>query len=178
MHRLQEVVRLHRMGTSSRVIARQLSMGRDTIRCYLRALRRAGLLDGAPNELPELEALHACVAEQAAATPAPQQTSSVERWADKIAELRPKAGPTAIHDFLRLNEPDYAGSLSAVKRLCQRLRREQGPVPEEVAIPVETAPGEVAQVDFVYAGKRYDPQRGVQRKCWHFLMTLGFSRRM
>ena len=111
----------------------------------MRALRQAGLLEGRADELPELETLRACVVEQTAATPPPpQQTSSVERWADKIAELRPKAGPTAIHDFLRLDGPDYAGSLSAVKRVCLRLRREQGPVPEEVAIPVETAPGEVA----------------------------------
>jgi hypothetical protein len=46
-----------------------------------------------------------------------------------------------------------------------------------VAIPVVTAPGEVAQVDFGYAGKRYDPDRGVLRKTWLFVMTLGFSRR-
>ncbi len=45
-----------------------------------------------------------------------------------------------------------------------------------MAIRVETAPGEVAQVDFGYAGLRYDPERGVLRKCWVFVMTLGFSR--
>ena len=33
-------------------------------------------------------------------------------------------------------------------------------------------------MDFGYAGKRYDPVRGVLRKCWIFVMTLGFSRRM
>ena len=45
MHRLQEMVRLHRMGASSREIARQLRTGRDTIRCYLRGLRRADRLE-------------------------------------------------------------------------------------------------------------------------------------
>jgi hypothetical protein len=43
---------------------------------------------------------------------------------------------------------------------------------------VETAPGEVAQVDFVHAGERYDPLRGVLRRSWLFVMTLGFSRHM
>ena len=85
-------------------------------------------------------------------------------------------GPTAIHDHLRLCEPDYSGSLSAIKRMCRRLKAEAGPKEEDVAIRVETAPGEVAQVDFGYAGLRYDPERGVLRKCWVFVMTLGFSR--
>ncbi len=46
MHRLQEMVRLHRLGESSRSLDRPLPMGRETIRCYVRALRRAGSLDG------------------------------------------------------------------------------------------------------------------------------------
>ena len=33
-------------------------------------------------------------------------------------------------------------------------------------------------MDFGYAGRRYDPTRGVLRKCWLFVMTLGFSRRV
>ena len=60
--------------------------------------------------------------------------------------------------------------------MCRRLKAEAGPTEEDVAIPVETVPGEVAQVDFGYAGLRYDPDRGVLRKCWVFVMTLGFSR--
>jgi len=179
MHRLQEMVRLHRLGQSSRAIARQLRMGRDTIRCYLRALSKACLLEGGTEELPGVAALRGAIGEQAPAKPAPQQTSSVERWREHIANLRAKgAGPTAIHDWLRLHEPDYEGGLSAVKRLCVRLDREQGPKATAVAIPVETDPGEVAQVDFVYAGKRYDPERGVLRRTWLFVMVLGFSRHM
>ena len=46
MHRLQDLIRLHRQGAGSRVIARQLRMARDTIRDYLRALKEAGLLEG------------------------------------------------------------------------------------------------------------------------------------
>ena len=180
MHRLQEMVRLHRLGKSSRVIGRQLRMGRDTIRCYLRGIERAGMLEGDAAELPELGTLRAAVGIQVPSKVARQQSSSVERWKDTIARLHrdKEAGPTAIHDWLRLHEPDYEGHLSAVKRLCLRLDRERGPKPTDVAIPVETAPGEVAQVDFVYAGKCYDPDRGVLRKTWLFVMTLGFSRHM
>lgn len=45
MHRLQEGIRLHRLGQSARGIARQLSMGRDTIREYLALLSEGGFLD-------------------------------------------------------------------------------------------------------------------------------------
>lgn len=177
MHRIQEVVRLHRLGTSARNIARQLSMGRDTIRAALTSIERAGLLDGAPDALPELDALASALHDDAASPPAPSP-SSVSEWIAEIVRLREKgAGPTAIHDYLRVNASGYAGSLSAIKRVCVRLERESGPLATDVAIPVETLPGEVAQVDFGYAGKRYDPERGVLRKSWVFVMTLGYSRR-
>lgn len=182
MHRLQEVIRLHRLGNSSRRIARRLRMGRDTIRGYLEILAKAGVLDGPADELPASESLRGLIAEQVAVTEADEPSSplsSVESFKDEIVRLRKKgAGPTAIHDHLRVNVATYSGSLSAIKRLCLRLERAEGPQAVDVAIPVETAPGEVAQVDFGYAGKRYDPERGVLRKCWVFVMTLGFSRRM
>lgn len=179
MHRLQEMVRLHRLGESSRAIAKRLRMGRDTIRCYLRGLERAGVLEGAPDELPALTELRGVVLREVGSSPAARPTSSISRWTKPIFELHQRgAGPTAIHDWLRLHEPDFDGSLSAVKRLCARISRDAGPKPTDVAIPVETAPGEVAQVDFVYAGKRYDPERGVLRKTWLFIMVLGHSRHM
>jgi hypothetical protein len=65
MHRLQEMLRLHRLGQGSRTIARRLRMGRDTIRAYLAAFGRAGLLEGPADELPELTALRALVREAA-----------------------------------------------------------------------------------------------------------------
>ena len=64
----------------------------------------------------------------------------MEQWKLKISELREKGcGPTAIHDYLRLHEPGYTGSLSAVKRMCCRLKAETGPTESDVSIPVETA---------------------------------------
>lgn len=179
MHRLQEVVRLHRLGESGRTIARQLHVGRNTITRYLEALATAGVLDGSPEDLPEPAALRALVGELVPAKRPQQQVSSVERWRGEIARLREKrAGPKAIHDYLTLHEAGYDGSLSAIKRMCRRLDDEHGPLPTDVAIPVETAPGEIGQVDFVSAGKRYDPTRGVMRQSYLFVLVLGFSRRM
>src|SRR5688572_33300573 len=87
--------------------------------------------------------------EQSPARPLPQHVSTLEGWREVIETMhRRRAGPRAIFDRLRLEHPDFPGSLSAVKRLCARLTRERGVAPEDVAIPVETEPGAVAQVDF------------------------------
>lgn len=179
MHRLQEVVRLHRMGLSLRRIAQDLRMSRVTIRRAMEAFAAGEVLEGDPASLPEACALVQVLATVQPPHPPPQQVSTVEAWRGDIERLRERgARPTAIHDWLRLNGNNYTGSLSAVKRLWARLGREAGPEPEDIVIPVETAPGEVGQVDFVYVGMVYDPDAGVLRRCWLFLMTLGYSRHM
>lgn len=177
MHRLQELVRLHRLETKVREIARILGMSPNTERRYRLALARAGLLDGDPGALPELGALEAAVLKDRGEPPVPSQSaSSVEPWRGPIEAMQGRgAGARAIYDALRL-EHEYTGSLSAVKRYCRRLMRDRGPSPEDVSIPVETEPGDVAQVDFGYVGKLYDPHEGRERKAWVFVMTLGHSR--
>lgn len=65
-----------------------------------------------------------------------------------------------------------------MKRRCARLRKPLGPAPQDVAIPVDTAPGEVAQVDFGYVGLRFDPDMQTKRKAWVFLLVLGHSRHL
>lgn len=179
MDRLVELVRLHRMRTGSREVARLLGMGPNTERAYRQALAAAGLLAGPVEELPALETLKAAVEKHAPARPAVQQASSVEAFGERIGELVAQGlGPRAVYDRLRLEEAGFRASHSAVKRYCRRLERERGVRAEDVAIPVETPAGEIAQVDFGYVGRLYDPQAGMPRKAWAFVMVLGFSRHM
>ncbi|MCP4309519.1 MAG: IS21 family transposase [bacterium] len=177
MHRLQELVRLHRLETGDREVARMLKMGPSTERKYRTALARAGLLKGDANEIPSLETLRAAVMEQAPPKLAPQQESSIEHWHAIVEKkLDDGLGATAIYDRLRTEEAEFRGSLSAVKRLVASIQRERGPSQYDVAIPVETDPGDVAQVDFGYAGYRIDPATRKLRKSWVFVMVLGYSR--
>jgi len=179
MHRLQELVRLHRRGSGAREVARPLGMSPNTEREYREALQVAGLLEGDPQSLPDLEVLRECVVAAKPPCALPQQTSSIESYAERVrAMVDLGAGPRAIYDRLRLEDQDFRGSLSAIKRMVLRLEKARGVQPEDVAIPVETAPGHVAQVDFGYVGKLYDPEQGVLRKAYVFVMVLGFSRRM
>lgn len=177
MHRLQELVRLHRLGVTERGAAKELRIGRNTAKEYRRAIAAAGLLEGSAEDLPELETLRAVVTAALPSKAAPQQLSTLETWQPEIeALLEKRLGPQAIYDRLRLERPDFRGSLGSLKRLVQRIRRERGVLPEDVTIPVDTEPGEVAQVDFGYAGKLWDSTTGVPRKAWVFVMVLGYSR--
>lgn len=180
MHRLQELVRLHRQGTGPREVARLLSMSPNTERTYRRALLAAELLKGPPSEVPALEALKAAVLAHQPVKPRPlQQRSSIESWRASIQELmveyrmRPKA---IFHRLQEKHGDSFEGTYPQVKRLCRAIRRERGVSPEDVAIVVETPPGQVAQVDFGYVGRLLDPATGTFRRAWCFVMVLGFSR--
>jgi transposase len=156
-------------------VARLLAMSPNTERGYREGLAAAGLLEGPIDDLPALEVLKAALP----AKVPPQQVSSLEGWTGVVTQLVARgAQPRAIYDHLRTTDAAFAGSLSAVKRLVARLQREHGVKPEDVAIPVETAPGEVAQVDFGYVGELYDPDGHVLRKAWVFVMVLGHSRHL
>ena len=179
MDQLQELVRLHRMGTGSREVARLLGISPNTERQYREILVAEGLLVGAVDALPELAELKAAVGKHAGEKRTPQQTSSVERWTETVRAMMAKeATPKAIYDCLRLEHKEFAGSLSAIKRLYARLRGERPVEASDIAIPVVSAPGEIAQVDFGYVGKLYDPAQGVLRKAWVFVMVLTYSRHL
>lgn len=182
MERLKELVRLHRMGTGAREIARLLAMSPNTERHYRLALISAGLLAGEVDDLPELEVLKKEVKTFSPSKVAPQQVSSLEKWLEQIAAMESKGvGPRAIYDKLRMDDEGFRESkatLSSVKRVCARLKRVRGVRAEDVAIPVETKPGEVAQVDFGSVGKLFDPVERVMRKAYVFVMVLGHSRHL
>lgn len=180
-HRLRELVRLHRLERSGREVARLLRMGPNTVRRYRDVLAGAGLLAGAPDQLPAIDDLSAAVATALPPRAAPRP-ASVEPWRPRLEALVAKGlGARATFDRLCAETKGTAApisaSYSAVKRAVRALKRD-AQLADAVAIPVDTSPGEIAQVDFGYAGKLYDPARGVLRRAWCFVMTLGFSRLM
>lgn len=179
MDRLEELVRLHRKGVGCREVARLLRMSPNTERQYRRALEEAGFLEGDADELPSLEQLKTAVTAYIGIHTTPQQNSSVFKWSEEIEQMIKRgAGPKSIYDYLRLERSDFEGSLWAVQRFWRQQKRNRAVFAEDVSIPVETDPAEIAQVDFGYVGKLYDSVQGVMRKAWVFVMVLAYSRHM
>jgi len=145
----------------------------------LQPAEAAGLLAGDATEVPELSILRAAV-EAVLPPPAPRQVApTIDAWLPAIrADLERGVGPQAIWDRLRRQDPSFTGSISAVKRAARRAARERGVRAEDVVIPVETEPGDVAQLDFGFAGRFFDPATGLVRKAWVFVMVLAYSRHM
>jgi hypothetical protein len=109
MHRLQELVRLHRMGTGAREVARLTGMSPNTERSYRLAFEAAGLLGGSPDALPELGALKAAILTHRPKGERPEhETSSIAEWTPKVEALLGK-GLTArpIYDRLRVIDVNY-----------------------------------------------------------------------
>jgi transposase len=178
MDRLQELVRLHRMGTGAREVARMLRMSPNTEREYRHALEKEGLLIGPAEDIAPLEVLRAAVERQLPVEAPPQMVSTAEPLRERIAALANSGlKARAIFDRLRLEDPALTASYWAVRGLWRQWRKARGVRAEDVAIPVETGPGEVAQVDFGYVGKLRDAATGMLRKAWVFVMVLAFSRR-
>jgi hypothetical protein len=119
MHRLDELVRLHRMKVGPREAARMLKMGPNVERKYRRAFEAEGLLDGPVDALPSLEALRAAVEKHYPAPKLPaQQTSSLEPYREEVEALLERGlGPRAIFDRLRLERASFGGTYSSLKRL-------------------------------------------------------------
>ena len=88
MHQLQELVRLHRLGTGAREVARLLGISPNTEREYRHAFSKAGLLAGAADDLPTLEALQATL----------PRVVPPQRWKDDGTSRPPLRAASAAGD--------------------------------------------------------------------------------
>jgi transposase len=172
---LHELLRRLRAHDSERAISRAMQMSRNTVKAYRQWAAAQGLLDGALPELAALEALR----DQTFTLPRttrPPNISSVEVYRAEIAELLQQGDqPRTIWRKLQERHPTFVGSEQAVWRMTCSIRRQQLP---EVVLRLETAPGEVAQVDFGYVGELVEGDTGEIRKAWVFVMVLAYSRHM
>jgi transposase len=74
--------------------------------------------------------------------------------------------------YEKLQEKGFTGSYSSFLRYINKNNKHK----DEPVIRIETKAGEVAQVDFGYAGYIYDPVQVKKIKAYVFVMVLGFSR--
>lgn len=166
---IREILRRLQLGERDRRIARDLHISRKTVSKYHEWAAAQGLLTG---PLPEAAALQAALAATLPVVRPPTTPSSVERFRQRIVDLRKQGVECrAIHQILR-DEGGFTGAYQSVYRFVRRLE----PRTPDAVVRIETPPGDEAQVDFGYAGLMHDPRSGTRRKAWAFVMTLSFSR--
>ena len=165
---IREILVRLRANSSDREIQRELGIDRRTVKRYRVWGASQGFLEGS---LPPLEALQALLEETMPGGVHPQNVSSVEPYRTLVEQwVKENVEISAI--TCRLGERGYTGSYSSVRRFVRRLQ----PHAPQATVRGECAPGEEAQVDFGYAGKMLDPDRGEWRRAWAFVMLLAWSR--
>jgi len=165
---IREILTQLQAGSRDRQISRDLNLARQTVKRYRRWAETEGLLTG---ELPPVEALQARLAQAMPPKVPPQNTSSVQPYAEVVEKLvKQEVEVAAIYQ--RLQERGFTGTYAAVYRFVRKLKPKQ----PQTTVRVERKPGEEGQVDFGYAGYLRDPQTGQRRRAWVFVMTLAWSR--
>jgi len=167
---LHELVRRFQAGESRNAISRAMDLSVNTVTGYRRWAEAQNLLTGTLPDLATLARLR-----QTTRSPARQPNeSSLEAYRAEVSQLVDSGRkPRAIWTLLQKRHPGLVTSEAAVWRLVQSIGAGQ---PPEVVGRIETALGEVAQVDFGYVGYLRDPQTGQKRKAWAFVLVQAWSR--
>ena len=171
---IAEVVRRWQSGMSQRQIATGTGLSRATVRRYIDAAVEAGLSRDGP--APSEEQLTR-LAGLSVAGPRRVETPTDEMlapWADQIYEwlTADRLQVTRIQELL-------AGrgcrvSYTSLRRFIQRRGwRRRSPATVRMG---ESAPGEVAEMDFGRLGLIEDPETGRRRVVWALIIVLSYSR--
>ena len=175
---IKEVLVAWDAGESVSAIARMLGYTRPTVRKYVHAAERVGLVRGGERRgEAEWERLTRAAIERVARRRARGPAACAV--AEYRAYLEERVGTvplSVLHQRLR----DEQG-LRASWRTFHRYVRAQWPERMRGAATAtvrldDPPPGAEAQVDFFYVGLWHDPAVGRRRKLYAFLMTLGHSR--
>lgn len=162
-----EVVRRWQAGESQRAIARALGMARNTVAAYIRAA------SGEPATVGEGKPL-----------PRRQPGPAVEKSGPAVAQLVPYEAQVAQwlrKDHLKLTRIQELLGQQGVTVKYTTLRRfvrqaGLGKAAKSTVRMADTAPGEVAEMDFGQLGRLVDPATGKGRTVWAFVLVLASSR--
>jgi len=181
MWEVLDVLRRAHRGEAERAISRSTGRERRTVRRYVRAAIDLGWIRGgeeAPDDAlasrvvallkPGPEEGHGATAQQALAL----HEEQIRKWLEPEYPYGRGLRLTKVLDLL--SREGVAVSYSSLYRFVEK-RGLLGKEPGTVRM-ADTAPGEVAEVDFGKLGKVPDPQGGKERTVWALVVTLVYSR--
>ena len=171
---IAEVVRRWQSGNSQRQIATGTGLSRATVRRYIVAALGAGLTRDGPaaseDQLSRLSGLNLSCPRK---VEAPTEELLVP-WADQIYEWlsSDRLQLTRIHELLA--DRSCRVSYTSLRRFIQR-RGWQRRSTTTVRMG-ESAPGDVAEMDFGRLGLMEDAETGRRRVVWALIIVLSYSR--
>ena len=169
-----EVIRRWQVGESQRQTASATGLSRDTVRKYVAAAQEVGLGREGPapteEQLSRLAAL-SWTGSRNKATPAEEK---LEPWGDQIYQwvTVDRLQVTRIQELLA--QRGCPASYTSLRRFVQR-RNWRGRNPRTVRME-QSAPGEVAEMDFGRLGSIEDQETGRKQVVWGLLVVLAYSR--
>jgi transposase len=171
---ITEVIRQWQAHRGIREITRSTGLSRNTVRRYILAARNSGMVrDGPPPSEPQLLSL-VQLNRAGPRQPAVPTDQVLAPWAGKIEQW-------LKHDHLKLTRVQdllvQHHCLVAYTCLWRYVMRRgwSGKCQATVRM-ADTAPGEVAEVDFGRLGLTWDPESGRKRQAWGMLTVLSCSR--
>ena len=171
---IQEIIRRWQAGEGYRQIASGTGLSRNTVRKYLAAAKAEGIArDGAVPGEDQLSRLAAI------GQPGPRQAQTPSEdllapWADQIHQwlTGDRLQLTRIHELLLGRGCPV--SYQSLRRFVQKRNWRQR---SRTTVRMEdTAPGEVAELDFGRLGLVHDPETGRRRTVWALIVALSHSR--
>ena len=169
-----EVVRRWQAWNSQRNIASGTGLSRDTVRKYLAAAKEAGVVQEGPAPTEDQLSRLAGISRSG-----PRQSESPSEellgpWADQVYRWLnvERLQLTRIQELLAARGCQVA--YSSLHRFVAR-RNWRGRSRSTVRME-DTAPGEVAELDFGRLGLIQDPETGRRRTAWALIVVLGYSR--
>ncbi len=153
---IQEIIRRWQAGEGYRQIASGTGLSRNTVRKYLTAAKAGGITreGGSPGE--------------------DQLIRLVAPWADQIYQWvsGDRLQLTRIHEL-----PLGCGCRVSYQSLRRFIQKRNWSKRSRITVRMEdTAPGEVAEVDFGRLGLIHDPDTGHRRTVWALIVVLAYSR--
>lgn len=169
-----EVIRRWQAGGSQREISAATGFSRSTVRKYIMAARQTGLhQEGVGPTEEQLTSLVRMNVSGPRKVEIPTE-DNLASWADQVYQWLTADGLqiTRIQELLATRECDV--SYTSLRRFLQR--RNWGKRRARTVRMAETAPGEVAEMDFGRLGLVWDPAPGRRRVAWALIIVLAYSR--
>ena len=171
---IQEIIRRWQAGGSLRQIAAGTGLSRDTVTRYVAAARAEGIAQDGPVAAEEQLSRLAAMGQVGPRQVEMPSQDLLEPWADQIYQwlTGDRLLLTRIHELLLVR--GCTVSYSSLRRFI--VKRNWGRRRVRTVRMADTAPGEVAEVDFGRLGMITDPATGKRKVVWALIVVLSHSR--